>query len=170
MTVEQSTRDRAEVAQCVLDDLPDWFGREDARRDNVNTSRDLPMFVAKNGLDTLGFLSLRTHTTDHAEIFVMGVRKAWHRRRIGTALVTAAVAHARASGISFMTVKTVAESVPDPNYAATRAFYKAMGFRPFEILDTLWDADTPCVVMMRQINETQRRETSTLRTKVSMSD
>ncbi len=156
MKVDLETRDRSTVAQSVLEDLPDWFGRDEARQDYVNEARGFPMFVAKDGQDTLGFLSLRTHTAEHAEIFVMGVRKAWHRQGIGAALVAAAVAHARARGISFMTVKTVAESVPDPHYAATRAFYEAMAFRPFEILDTLWDADTPCVVMMRQKNETQR--------------
>ncbi len=140
----------------MLNDLPDWFGRKEARQDYVNKASGLPMFVAKNGQDTLGFLSLRVHTDEHTEIFVMGVRRAWHRHGIGRALVTAAVAHARARGIRFMTVKTLADSVPDPHYAATRAFYEAMHFRPFEILDTLWGVGTPCVVMMRQINETQR--------------
>ena len=54
-----------------------------------------------------------------------------------------------AQGVRYLTVKTLAADHPDPHYAATRRFYEALGFEPLEVFPTLWDADTPCLLMLK---------------------
>jgi len=54
-------------------------------------------------------------------------------------------------GIRFMTVKTLAASHPDPNYAKTRRFYEAIGFLPLEVLPTLWGCSNPCLLMLKPV-------------------
>ena len=48
-------------------------------------------------------------------------------------------------------MKTLAATQPDPNYAATRHFYEALGFLPVEVFPTLWDARNPCLLMVKPL-------------------
>jgi ribosomal protein S18 acetylase RimI-like enzyme len=80
----------------------------------------------------VGFVSVKTHTDFAAEVYVMGVKRSWHRRGIGRALIEAVVALAISQGVRFLTVKTLSPSNDDPNYARTRLFYEAVGFLPIE--------------------------------------
>jgi hypothetical protein len=48
-------------------------------------------------------------------------------------------------------VKTLGPSSDDSNYAKTRAFYSAMGFRPLEEFKQIWDEHNPCLVMVKRI-------------------
>jgi len=52
-------------------------------------------------------------------------------------------------------VKTLDKSHPDKNYACTRKFYEAMGFRPLECIPELWGKDNPCLIMVMYIGEEQ---------------
>ena len=61
---------------------------------------------------------------------------------------------ARAAGMSseqFLQVKTVGPSRPDENYARTREFYLACGFRPLEEFKTLWGERIPCLQLVKRI-------------------
>jgi GNAT superfamily N-acetyltransferase len=82
----------------------------------------------------------------------MGVLRGCQRHGVGRGLVEAAVSHARAGGFRYLTVKTLAPSHPDPGYAATRAFYTAMGFSPLEELPTLWGAGNPALIMIQDVS------------------
>lgn len=104
------------------------------------------------GSEAVGFLSVRTHTPAAAEVHVMGVKRAWHRRGIGRSLIAAATQLATSQGAQFLTVKTLSPSRPDPNYAATRLFYESVGFLPLEEFPTLWGADNPCLFMVRPLS------------------
>ena len=46
---------------------------------------------------------------------------------------------------------TLAASDPDPNYAATRAFYAALGFLPLEELPQVWGPENPCLLLVRTL-------------------
>jgi GNAT superfamily N-acetyltransferase len=81
----------------------------------------------------------------------MGVKRAWHRRGIGRALIEAVAQLAHCQGARFLTVKTLSRSKPDPNYAATRLFYEAMGFVPIEEFPMLWNSENPCLLMLRRL-------------------
>lgn len=140
------------VCAPILRALPDWFGIEEAVRDFISQIDALPTFVAHAGADAVGFLTLKRHTPYAAEILVMGVLPAAHRRGVGRALVTRAEAFLTAEGVEFLQVKTLSSSDPDPYYARTRAFYAAQGFRPLEELPTLWDEANPCLLLVKALS------------------
>jgi ribosomal protein S18 acetylase RimI-like enzyme len=153
MTVHEVVRGRREVARSVLDRLPEWFGRPEALEAYVSGAADLPMFAARGPDGTvIGFLSLREQTAAAVEIFVLGVVQEHHRSGIGSALFAHAEHHFARQGYRYLTVKTLAASHPDPHYAATRRFYEAIGFQPLEVFPTLWDADTPCLLMVKPLS------------------
>jgi hypothetical protein len=70
---------------------------------------------------------------------------------VGRALVERAAAYARAGGYALLHVKTLAPSDPDSSYAATRAFYAAVGFLPLEELPQVWGPGNPCLLMVRTL-------------------
>jgi GNAT superfamily N-acetyltransferase len=99
----------------------------------------------------VGFLTCKRHNEYTAEIHVLGVRQEMQRRGIGRALVKKAEAWLRQRGVEYLQVKTLGPSHPDEGYARTRAFYFALGFRPLEEFEQLWDADNPCLLMVKSL-------------------
>ena len=139
------------LAEGILRALPDWFGIESAIVDYARAADEGPTFVAEAGGETIGFVTLKPTSTDAVEVHVMAVLPHAHRRGVGAALVERAAAHARAQGFALLHVKTLAPSDPDPNYAATRAFYAAVGFVPLEELPQVWGPQNPCLIMVRAL-------------------
>lgn len=140
---------RSAICREILDDLPEWFGIPEAKAAYIAACDSLPMFVATIEGKPRGFVSLKRHTDFAAEVYVMGVIRAYHRRGIGTALIEASVRWAKAQDLALLTVKTLGPSNPDPGYRATRQFYEAVGFLGVEVFPTLWDANNPCLLMVR---------------------
>jgi ribosomal protein S18 acetylase RimI-like enzyme len=101
--------------------------------------------------EVVGFIFVETHTSFAAEVLVMGVKRPWHRRGIGRALIEAAVDLSISQGVRFLTVKTLSASNDDPNYAQARLFYEAAGFLPIEEFPTLWGPENPCIFMVRPL-------------------
>jgi len=137
------------LAEGVLRALPDWFGIEQAITDYARAADELPTFVAEAEDGAVGFLTLKPTSTYASEVHVMAVLQNEHRRGVGRALVERAAAYARAERFALLHVKTLAASDPDPGYAATRAFYAAVGFMPLEELPQVWGAENPCLLMVR---------------------
>ncbi|HTX93270.1 MAG TPA: GNAT family N-acetyltransferase [Anaerolineales bacterium] len=135
----------------ILRLLPGWFGLETALLQYEKDIDGLPTFLAKDGGAVLGFLSLKQHNPYSAEVLVMGVRPEVQRGGLGRVLVQATEAYARGLGVEYLQVKTLGPSNPDPGYAKTRLFYEAMGFRPLEEFKQIWDANNPCLVMVKWI-------------------
>jgi GNAT superfamily N-acetyltransferase len=144
---------RAAICREVLESLPEWFGIPASIDAYVSAADALPM-LACFGADgeVAGFVSVKTHTAVAAEVHVMGVKRAWHRRGIGRSLIEAAVQLAVSQGTRYLTVKTLSPSNDDPNYATTRRFYEAVGFLPIEGFPTIWGADNPCLFMLRPLS------------------
>ena len=145
---------RDAVCREVLEALPEWFGRPAAVASYVAASRTQPMLASFAGDGSpVAMLSLKLHASATAEVHVLGVKRPWHRRGIGRALVSAALSEARARGLDLLTVKTLAASHPDPHYVATRRFYEAVGFLPVQEFPTLWGPDTPCLLMALPVRD-----------------
>ena len=141
--------ERSRIAEAVLRDLPEWFGIEESTRQYIEDAATLPTLVVE---PDAGFLCLKQHTPQAAEIYVMGVRREQHRKGIGRALVAAAESWCRVRGIPYLHVKTLGPSRPDPGgYDATRAFYEAVGFVALEELHGLWDEDNPTLVLVKDV-------------------
>jgi GNAT superfamily N-acetyltransferase len=140
------------IVRVILEALPEWFGLADARETYITNASDLPMIVAQTQAgEAIVFLSFKRHTDAAAEAYVLGVRREHHGRGCGRAMFVAAERWLAAGGVRYLTVKTLAAGDPDPNYAATRRFYEAIGFEPIEVFPTLWNEDNPCLLMIKRI-------------------
>ena len=138
--------ERSLLCQSILRDLPDWFGIEEATAAYIRDVAELPTF--RVGDDA--FLSLKVHTPQAAEVYVMGVLRERHGQGLGTALLAAAEEHLRAQGVEYLQVKTLGPSYPDEGYARTRSFYVARGFVPLEELLDLWEQN-PCLLLVKRL-------------------
>ncbi len=140
-------------AACIpiVRSLPEWFGIEEAILHYSTEIDHLPTFVAGNPAGVIGFLSLKQHNLHAAEAYVMAVRRKFHRAGIGRRLMQEAEAWLRRQGVEYLQVKTLGPSNNDANYAETRAFYLAVGFRPLEEFKQIWDAQNPCLIMIKQL-------------------
>ena len=153
MDVQFTTIHRETICRTVLTALPEWFGIEEALEGYVQHAASAPMVTANRGDQVVGYASLAEHFDLNCELHSMGVLPSWHGRGVGRLLLEAVSAWAQQKGYRYLTVKTLAETHPDPNYAATRQFYGQVGFKPFEILPGLWSPDLPCLVMIKDLGE-----------------
>jgi coenzyme F420-0:L-glutamate ligase/coenzyme F420-1:gamma-L-glutamate ligase len=145
----QDSAERSRIAEVVLRGLPDWFGIEESTKTYIDDAATLPTFAVE---PDAGFLCVKQHTPQAAEVYVMGVRREQHRRGIGRALVAEAERWCRARGIRYLQVKTLGPSRPDPGgYDETRTFYAAVGFVAIEELHGLWDEDNPTLILVKDV-------------------
>jgi ribosomal protein S18 acetylase RimI-like enzyme len=142
---------RGTICREVLESLPEWFGIPASVENYVATADELPMLACFGPAGEVVGVSVKTCTAFAAEVYVMGVKRAWHRRGIGRGLIEAAVELAISQGVRFLTVKTLSASKDDPNYARTRLFYEALGFLPIEEFPTIWGPENPCLLMLRPL-------------------
>jgi GNAT superfamily N-acetyltransferase len=151
ITLQERASGSGPLCRSVLGELPGWFGIEEAVDNYVEVADRSPTIVASTGGEDVGFLTIVDHSRYAAEIYVMGVRPAFHRRGIGRSLVECAEELASDRGIEYLQVKTLSERRPDPRYAATRAFYLVCGFRPLEELPTLWGPENPALQLVKAL-------------------
>jgi Acetyltransferase (GNAT) family len=134
----------------VLEALPEWFGIPASVENYITAADELPMLACFDPAgEATGFVSIKTHTPFAAEVYVMGIKRPRHRRGIGCALIEAVVEPAISQRIRLLTVKTLAPSNVDPNYARTRLSYEAVGFLSIEEFPTLWGPENPCLFLPR---------------------
>jgi ribosomal protein S18 acetylase RimI-like enzyme len=142
-----------DIPQCerILRGLPEWFGIEDALVRYVQDIGALPAYVAVHGREVLGFLALRHHNPEASEIHVLAVRRDYHKRGIGCALIRHVEAEL-AGSVKLLQVKTLGPSKPDPGYEKTRAFYLSMGFNPLEETAAFWGEQQPTLIMVKGLH------------------
>lgn len=140
------------VGEPILRAPPEWFGIESAIVHYVETMNRLPTFIACQHGAACGFLSAYEHNPYSAEIYVMAVLRESHRQGIGRVLVQRAEAEHRRKGFEFMQVKTLGEARTNAEYAQTRAFHAAVGYRPSEEFeaDSLWPGN-PCLILVKSL-------------------
>lgn len=152
-TIEGPCYNTSRVCEPILRSLPEWFGIETDLAGYIEKINTLPTFLAKREGQVIGFLSLIQHNPFSAEIHVMGVTPNAHHQGIGRALIAHAESWLHEHHVEYLQVKTLGPSHPDPGYAATRAFYLAVGFRPLEELKQIWDEYNPCLVMVKHLGD-----------------
>jgi len=131
--------------------LPDWFGIEQSIVDYSAEIDRLPTWLVCDLEKLIGFLSIKQHYATSAEVYVMGIRQEWQRQGIGSELMRRVQEWLKADGCEFLQVKTLGDSHSDENYARTRIFYEAMGFRPLEEFERIWDEYNPCLIMIKHL-------------------
>jgi GNAT superfamily N-acetyltransferase len=145
LQIDGPLRGQGRLCESILRQLPAWFGVEKAIQDYTREVDQLDTF----SIHDQGFLSLKVHFPQAAEIYVMGVLQ--RGCGLGSALLEAAQHHLRQQGVALLQVKTLAPTVDYPPYAQTRAFYQRSGFVPVEILPALWDPQNPCLLMVKAL-------------------
>jgi GNAT superfamily N-acetyltransferase len=150
IVVEVAHSPQPELVDRLLRALPAWFGIESSIVEYVDAARRMPTLVASVDGVPIGVLLYERHFPSTAEIHLMAVDPAWHRRGAGRVLVDAVESIVRDDGASLLEVKTLGPSHPDRGYADTRAFYAACGFLPVEELLDLWPGN-PCLIMVKPL-------------------
>lgn len=153
MKISVRPLEAADIPACerILAGLPDWFGLEVSNRAYLESLRRLPASVAEQAGAVIGFTALEFHNPVSAEIQVMAVDFAMHRRGAGQALVGWAREEGRARGAHWLQVKTRGPSTPDAAYERTRAFYLAQGFEPLFESRTLWGEENAALVLIASL-------------------
>jgi GNAT superfamily N-acetyltransferase len=129
--------------------LPEWFGIQEANERYLVELAELPAFVALVDGSVAAFAILRIHFEDSAELEAIAVRPDLHRSGVGGALLAHCEDWLRARGVVVFHVKTLGPSDPDPNYARTRAFYRAQGFRPVFETTAIWGPENPALIQVK---------------------
>lgn len=148
----EAEEEKMEIAGVILADLPEWFGLPESTAEYINECRTMPFLAAFTDEEPAGFIALKETSPYTAEIYVMGVKKAYHRSGIGKMLFQAFYAFAKEHGYSFLQVKTVQKG-HYAEYDHTGEFYRKMGFLEFECMETLWDAWNPCQIFVMAVEK-----------------
>jgi len=143
--------EKTKICNTILRALPRWFGVEASIVDYTNQVRHMPFFVVLSEGVPVGFVALKPHSSFATEIYVMGILGEYHRKGIGKQLIADCEQYCKENHIEFLTVKTLDETRESESYQSTRAFYLAMGFKPLEVFPLYWDADNPCLLMVKHI-------------------
>lgn len=146
----------AEACSALMEGLAAWFPFADARAAYVADLPRLPSWVLARGAEAspevLAFATLTRPAPQAFELHVLAVAREHQRRGLGRLLLAHVERFARAQGSKLMHVKTLGPSHPDPLFAATRAFYVALGYVPLFESDRLWGgADNPALVLVKPL-------------------
>src|SRR6266581_1785293 len=109
---------KSELCREIMSDLPEWFSVPEVVTDSADEAAAYPMLGCRRDGAVVGIVSLKEHAPSSAEVFVLGVRRRWHRQGIGRNLLCAAEEFARRRGMRLLTVKTLAPLDPDPPHYA----------------------------------------------------
>lgn len=154
ITIKELTdkKEKAEVSRAVLYDLPEWFGLPESTENYIKDSQDKPFLACYVDEEVAGYIVLNATSKDCADIFVMGVKKKFHRKGIGTKLNNAYELMAKKLGYSYSQVKTV-QTGHYKEYDITNNFYVAMGYKELECFPTLWDEWNPCQIYIKYLGK-----------------
>ena len=142
---------KEKVAREILYDLPEWFGMPESTESYITDSQDMPYLAAYADSKLAGFIVLNATSPDTADIFVMGIKKEFHRKGIGRKLYEAYESMAKDLGYSYSQVKTVQSGHYD-EYDITNKFYQSMGYVELECFPEMWDSWNPCQIYIKYIN------------------
>ena len=142
--------EKQRITRLILEALPDWFEVTEPREAYIRESASCLLFAAYDEDRPVGFLCLKETGKDTLELHVMGILKEYHRRGIGKELFMKAKEAAVRNGYSFLQVKTVQMGMYE-DYDKTNLFYRALGFKEFEVFPLLWDENNPCQIYVMSL-------------------
>jgi ribosomal protein S18 acetylase RimI-like enzyme len=138
----------------VLRRLPHWFGFASSNAEYIAALGRVETFVALRGNTVVGFVGVEDLLDEAAEIVVLAVLAELHGQGVGSALLARVEASLLARGRPVLHLKTLGPSDPDEGYAATRAFYRARGFRAVLETTAFWGEAQPTLVLVKLLDRT----------------
>ena len=151
ITVELPSLNCGEICKQILHSLPDWFGIEESIIQYIKDADAMPTMIVKDENNVIGFLTIKRHFSETAEIHCMGILPQYHRKGIGKLLIKEVENNLKNDGFKILQVKTISEESACKFYAQTREFYKSVGFIPLEVFPKLWDESNPCLQLVKQL-------------------
>ncbi|MDX2131735.1 MAG: GNAT family N-acetyltransferase [Planctomycetota bacterium] len=138
------------LCEPILRSVPEWFGIESCTRQYIDETATLPTWIAWRGGVPVGFVSIRRHFPEAAEVSCIAAMKSAHGTGVGTALMREIERVLAAEGVRVLQVKTQGPSLPCEEYALTMRFYRSIGYAPLEELHGVWPG-VPMLIMVKQI-------------------
>ena len=145
------SKNSGKICKKILRSLPDWFGIEESTIQYIKDADKMPTMIVKNETEEIGFLTIKKHFKESADIHCMGILPQYHRKGIGKKMIEEVEIHLKNEGVKMLQVKTISEESDCKFYAKTREFYKSVGFVPLEVFPTLWDKSNPCLQLVKQL-------------------
>lgn len=145
-------KEKEAISREILNDLPEWFGLPESTENYIIDSQDKPFLACYVNDEVAGYVVLNATSKDCVDIFVMGVKKKFHRMGIGSKLNDAFETMAKKLGYTYSQVKTV-KMGHYKEYDITNNFYMAMGYKELECFPTLWDEWNPCQIYVKYLGE-----------------
>ena len=142
--------EKSAISGQILYDLPEWFGLAESTEKYIEDSKDKPFLAGYVDNILAGFIVLNPTSKDTSEIFVMGVKKKYHRLSLGRKLSEAYEKLAKESGFSYSQVKTV-KAGHYAEYDITNKFYQYMGYVELECFKDMWDSRNPCMIYIKYL-------------------
>ena len=139
------------ICEKILRSLPDWFGIEESIIQYIKDANAMPTMIVKNETEEIGFLTIKKHFKESADIHCMGILPQYHGMGIGKQLIEKIEIHLKNEGVKILQVKTISEDSNCKFYATTRQFYKSVGVIPLEVFPKLWDESNPCLQLVKKI-------------------
>lgn len=131
------TPDESEQAcRDISANLPEWFGIPEANERYANGIRERLTFGYVINKACVGILSLEFPFENTANIYWMGVKRDWHHKGIGKALLNHVEMICINRQVHSLTVETLSAKENDSNYLKTLKFYLKEGFNPLFELNT----------------------------------
>ena len=146
----EDKKEKEKISREILADLPEWFGMPESTEEYIENSKSKPFFSCFLREDPVGFVVLNETSPDCAEIFVMGIKKKYHRQGLGEKLNDRFETLAKKLGYTYLQVKTV-ETGHYEEYDRTNSFYQAMGYKKLEVFPDLWDEWNPCQIYVKNL-------------------
>ena len=144
--------EKEKISREILNNLPEWFGMPESTEEYITNSQDKPFIACFMDNEAVGFVVLNSTSVDCADIFVMGIKKNYHRMGIGTKINDAYEKLAKKLGYTYTQVKTV-QTGHYKEYDITNNFYKSVGYKELEVFPTLWDEWNPCQIYIKYIGD-----------------
>ena len=151
-TIKEITdkKEKEIISRDILNDLPEWFGMPESTEEYIKDSQDKPFLACFIDNEAAGFVVLNATSKDCADIFVMGIKKKYHRMGVGRKLNDAYEEMAKKLGYTYSQVKTV-KMGHYKEYDITNHFYISMRYKELECFPTLWDEWNPCQIYIKYI-------------------
>ena len=74
------------VSREILYDLSECFGIQESTKEHIRDSQEKPFLACYMNDESVGFVVLNATSKDCADIFVIGIKKKFHRMGIGSVL------------------------------------------------------------------------------------
>lgn len=153
VTAELRALDRSidpPACDAIVAGLPAWFGNAEGIAECRQAVRTHEGLVAVEADRVVGFLTHERRRSRSTELTWMAVRADRHGCGIGSELIERFLSALPHDGLVVVKTLSDRDGDPGPEYAATRAFYLARGFRPMAELD-IWGSENPCQLLGRRI-------------------